>query len=246
MYLCCVKTVNDDIRTRSYRATDRMRDIIADNTLLLSALSRFEIALGFGDSTIREVCHRTNVDTDTFLAVSNLMSCRDFSYKRIDLTSLINYLKNAHIYFIDFILPSIRRKLIDALSNVEQNDVPLLILKFFDSYQEEVEKHMGYENDYVFKYVEQLLNGVKDQQFKISQFLENHKPIASKLHELKEIIICHYNGDGNKINLINTVLFDIIMCERDLMKHCEVEDKIFSPAVMDLEKKSRKVYISMS
>ncbi len=226
----------EEIATREYRATDRMRDIIADNTLLLSALSRFDIALGFGDSTIREVCRHTNVDTETFLAVANLMSNRSYSYKRINLSSLINYLKNAHSYFIDFVMPSIRRKLIDGLSNVEQNDVPLLILKFFDVYQDEVEKHMGYENNHVFTYVEQLLSGNGAEEYNISHFLANHKPIASKLHELKEIIICHYNGDGNKVNLINSVLFDIIMCERDLMKHCEVEDKLFAPAVMDLEK----------
>ena len=48
---------------------------------------------------------------------------------------------------------------------------------------------------------------------------------------------CHYNGDGSRVDLINSVLFDIIMCEHDVLKHCEVEDRIFVPAVIELENK---------
>lgn len=225
------------LQSREYRSTDRMRDIISDNTLLLSALSRFEISLGFGDASIRDVCKRTGVDVDTFLAVANLISGKPFSTQNVNISSLISYLQNAHVYFLDYLLPQIRRRLIDAISNSNNNDIPLLILKFFDDYQEEVNKHMSYENNNVFTYVNKLLEGVQPDDFNISNFVANHRPIASKLHELKEIIICHYTGDGNRIDLINSVLFDIIMCERDLLSHCEVEDKIFVPAVMELESK---------
>ena len=219
-----------------YRGSDRMRDIIADNTLLLSALSRFDIALGFGDATVREVCRRTGVDINTFLAVANLTSGKPFTTANVDVRALVAYLRNAHVYFLDFLLPQIRRRLIDAISNVNNNDIPLLILKFFDDYQEEVEKHMSYENSLVFSYVDKLLEGRQPDDYNIASFIANHKPIASKLHELKEIIICHYCGDGTRVDLINAVLFDIIMCERDLLSHCEVEDKLFVPAVIELEK----------
>lgn len=225
------------IQLREYRSTDRMRDIIADNSMLLSALSRFEISLGFGDASIRDVCSRTNVDTDTFLAVVNLISGKPFSAYKIDVKSLILYLRNAHTYFLDYLLPQIRRRLIDAISNTTKNDVPLLILKFFDDYQDEVYKHMSYENNHVFSYVQKLIDGTQPDDYNIANFIANHKPIASKLHELKEIIICHYNGDGNRVDLINSVLFDIIMCEHDLLRHCEVEDRIFVPAVLELENK---------
>lgn len=221
---------------QEYRSSDRMRDIIADNTLLLSALSRFGIALGFGDASVREVCRRTGVDVNTFLAVANLTSSKPYSGGSINIRSLITYLKNAHVYFLDFLLPQIRRRLIDAISNVNNNDIPLLILKFFDDYQEEVEKHMSFENNRVFSYVDKLLEGVQADDYNIANFVTQHKPIASKLHELKEIIICHYSGDGTRVDLINAVLFDIIMCERDLLSHCELEDELFVPAVIELEK----------
>lgn len=220
---------------REYRSSDRMRDIIADNTLLLSTLSRFEISLGFGDSSVIDVCTHAGVDTETFLAVANIMSNNNYTSNKINIKSLIKYLKNAHTYFLGFLLPTIKRRLIEALSSSENNDIPLLILKFFDDYQEEVSKHMSYEDNQVFTYVNQLLDSETSGDFRISNFHSNHKPIASKLHELKDIIICHYTGGGNRIDLINAVLFDIIMCERDLLGHCEVEDKLFVPAVIELE-----------
>lgn len=37
-----------------YRPGNKMREIIADNNLLLMVISRFGIAFGFGDRTIRE------------------------------------------------------------------------------------------------------------------------------------------------------------------------------------------------
>ncbi len=223
------------ISNREYRKTDRMRDLIADNTLLLSALSRFEISLGFGDQTVGEVCKRNNVDGDTFLAVANMISNRRGINTDINLHSIIAYLKNAHNYFLDFVLPSIRRKLIDAINTPDAENVSFLILKFFDDYKDEVNRHMNYEDDHVFAYVEKLIAGERAEGFDISKYQSNHKPIATKLHELKEIIICHYSGDRSNVNFINSVLFDIIVCERDLMKHCEVEDELFVPAVKALE-----------
>lgn len=220
---------------KSYQPTHRMRDIISDNNLLLMALSRFGISLGFGDATISEVCHENQVDTSTFLAVANFISGKPHDGFDVSLPSLIGYLKDAHSYFLDFILPSIRTKLVEAISSSNNNDVALLILKFYDDYVQEVHRHMEYENDLVFDYVEQLLSGQKSDTFSIAQFIAGHTPIASKLHELKEIFICHFRNDGSSTERLNSVLFNIITCEHDLLTHCQVEDRLFVPAVQQLE-----------
>ena len=39
----------------------------------------------------------------------------------------------------------------------------LLLIKFFDDYVVEVKRHMDYENDVIFKYVENLLKGDVDE-----------------------------------------------------------------------------------
>lgn len=74
--------------------------------------------------------------------------------------SLIRYLKQSHEYFLDFNLPSIRRKLIEAVDCSGGNDIAMLIIRFYDEYVQAVRKHMEYENDVVFSYVEQLSQGI--------------------------------------------------------------------------------------
>lgn len=201
------------------------------------AISRFGIAFGFGDSTIKEVCDANNVDCGTFLAVSNLLSSRGYGGYDISLHSLIGYLKHAHTSFIDFILPTIRRKLIEAINYSDTNDVAFLLMRFYDDYVAEVKRHMEYENNTIFAYVERLLEGNIDEDFSISQFSVNHGHMASKLNELKDIFIYHYNQRDN--DLLSSALSDIISCERDLMAHFEVESRLFVPAVERLERSLR-------
>lgn len=219
-----------------YTASNRLRDIVADNSLLLPALSRFGITLGFGDSQVATVCESNGVDTNTFLAVINFISGKPFETDNIDISTLTSYLKSAHNYFIDYRLPDIRRRLIEAISSGNSGDISLVILKFYDEYVAEVKRHMIYENNHVFTYVESLLKNEKKEDYSISNFRDKHQPIHAKLRELKEILICHFTADTAHIDVLNSLLFDIIICERDLGTHCKVEDDLFIPAVEKFEK----------
>lgn len=218
-----------------YLPQHRMRDIIADNGLLLMALSRFGITLGFGDNTVRDVCRATDVDCGTFLAVANFISGKPYASFTVSLPALTDYLKQAHTYFLEYVLPGIRRRLIEAISSGVSGDVSFLILKFFDEYTAEVRRHMEYENDTVFTYVDSLLKGNRQANFDIDTFEQAHRPVAEKLRELKDIFICHFHTDSSRVDLLNSVLFDIITTERDINMHCRVEDMLFTPAVRELE-----------
>ncbi|MBD5281542.1 MAG: helix-turn-helix transcriptional regulator [Bacteroides sp.] len=224
------------MKSEHYDSNMKMREVIADTPVLLMALSRFNIPLGFGDETIAQVCARAAVDTNTFLAVASLIAGRKLPLQPVSLTDLMTYLRRAHSYFIDYHLPQIRRKLIDAVNYSSGEAVALVILKFFDDYVCEVRNHMEHENTEVFTYVDGLIQGRRDPEYSIERFLKTHEPIATKLHELKDIFICHYQGTGADVNRLNSVLFDIINCETDLMSHCEVENRIFVPAVRELER----------
>lgn len=217
-----------------YSGTDKMRELIKDNNQLLPVLSRFDIAFGFGDGKVSEICSKNGVDTDTFLTVCNSLSGYSYDVERISLESLMKYLKHAHASFLDVTLPSIRRSLIEAINRADTNEVSLMLIKFFDDYVEEVRKHLLYENDEVFVYVEKLLSGEKSDDFQISKFSVNHSHMGAKLNELKDIFIYHYNQKEN--DRLSAALFDIIMCERDLISHFEIESNLFVPAVERLER----------
>lgn len=226
--------------SKIYQADEKMSRLIGDNYSLLMVLSRFGIPLGFGDKTVQEVCTEHQVDCPTFLAVVNfLQEGHSHIADRIEdlsVSALMNYLRQAHSYFLDFCLPTIRRKLVKAIDCSRENEIAYLILKFYDEYVCEVRRHMDYEEKYVFTYVDALLQGGGEHKYNIGVFSKKHSQIDLKLAELKNIIIKYYRAGNN--NLLNAVLFDIFSCESDLSSHCLVEDYLFIPAVLHLEKEA--------
>ena len=221
-----------------YKPTDKMRELVKDNSSLILVMGRFGISLGFGDKSIREVCKIHQVDERTFTEVANFCSGREYRFEAISLQALIEYLKQAHTYYLDFNLPNIRRKLIEALDCSGGNNIAMLIVRFYDEYVSEVRRHMEHENKTVFVYVEQLLSGFLNKTYSISTFEGKHAQIGNKLKELKDIIIQYYPEKNNY--LLNEVLLNIILCEEDLTQHCKIEDKLFVPAVKALESQLKK------
>lgn len=210
----------------------RMRELIRQEPSLLMVLRRFGISLGFGNATADEVCRTSGVDTGTFLAVANFVCGCPYADFAVSLPELIRYLKNSHDYFLDFALPAIRRRLLEAVPVSGADGVGMLLLRYLDDYIGEVRAHMEYENSRLFPYVKSLLEGMAADDFSLAEFSASHAPLAPKLEELKEIFVSHYRGSGNE-DLVNAVLFDIITCENDLMSHCRLEDRLFVPAVED-------------
>lgn len=229
-------------RQKHYLPSNTLRELIRDNNLLLMVLSRFNIPFGFGDSTVAQVCKANHVDTDTFLAVCNLLSFGEADPHRVALGPLMDYLKKAHAAFLEISLPRIRKHLIEDVNYTSNDNVSFLIIKFFDDYVVEVKRHMDHENDEVFNYVEKLVNGERISGHIIADFSANHGHMATKLQDLKDLFIYHYSQPDNA--RLSSVLFDIIMCEKDMMAHFEVENRLFIPAVKKLESKSRQRTLS--
>ena len=218
--------------------SDKMRYLIKSDTSLLMVMSRFGISLGFGEKNVKDVCAEQHIDTDTFLCVANYVLGRKFDCNRLSLQSLINYLKRAHSYFLDFKLPMIKRNLLEAIDCSGADEIAYLILKFYDEYVTEVRRHMEYENEVVFSYVEGLISGSLSNDYCIEDFARKHNHIESKLKELKDIIVRYYPQKDN--NLLYSVLYDIINCAQDLDTHCSLEDSLFVPAVQSLEEEIRE------
>jgi regulator of cell morphogenesis and NO signaling len=218
-----------------------MNDLIREDASLLLTMTRFGLPLGFGEKTVREVCHERSIDVSTFLIVVNYISggfqSEAVVAENINIDNLVTYLRNAHNFFIDFKLPLIRRKLIEAIDDsIKEDPYKKMILKFFDDYEQEVQKHMLYENNIVFPYVLRLCEGEKDPEYSIAVFEQNHENIESKLSDLKNILVKYFPSQKPNY-LLNEVLFDLADCELDLDRHTKVEDCLFVPLTERLEKK---------
>lgn len=223
--------------SKRYKAADRMSELVGDNYNTLLVMSRFGISLGFGDQTIEEVCRRNGVDVPTFLAIVH--ATIDPAYEPspeegpISVESFLRYLHNSHNYYLDYRLPELRRKLIEAIDG-RHGDIAFAVLRFFDEYVNEVRKHLHYEESKVFPYVRQLLGGVSNGDYSIDTFFSQHDQIADKLTELKNILVQYYPSEDSFE--LNGVLFDIFSCEEDLATHNYIEDHLFVPLVRELER----------
>lgn len=224
-----------------YAPIDSMSRLICDNYQMLLVMGIFNIDLGFGEDSIEEVCQRNGVDSYTFLSVVNILTssdkgCVNIDHKNISLTTLIEYLHNSHNYFLEYRLPSIRKKLIESLNR--NDDVSVVILNYYDEYLSEVRKHMMYEESTLFPYINSMIKGEVDNKYSIEVYSKHHDKIETKLTEFKNIIIKYY--PTKTTNELSSVLCDIFSCENDLAFHNNIEDFLLVPTMREFELKRSK------
>ena len=208
-----------------YRDTDKMSLLLMQDRRTIQIVNRFGIPMGVGDKSIQTVCKEHGIHTPTFLAIVN-NGRAELQTTDIDLPTLQTYLRNAHTYFLEFLLPRLRRQLIEAINpTTEDNRVPLLILKYYDDYVQEIRMHIQHENE---------------------GRMENHatddRHITEKLHELVSLIVKYYPAHPSypfANELMTTVLMGIYQTEEELKTHCAIEDDILRPAV-EREQKAQK------
>ena len=217
-----------------YQASDTMSALICDNYQLLQVMSRFGIPLGLTDRSIGQICAENHVDTNTFLAVANLMLHQNNRAYKIDieglsLEELMRYIRKSHTYYLEFELPNIRLNLINALG---KSDMATLIIRYFDDYVLHIKGHLRYEEETLFPYIYHLVSGEKDE-FSVDIYSEKHDHIDELLAEFKNVIIKYYSGESSYA--IMSVIHDLLSCAADLLAHNMVEDRLLVPMVKKME-----------
>ena len=222
-----------------FSGQQKLSDLIHANFKLLQVLPRFDIKLGFGDKTVREVCQQHHVSTHFFLMVCNISTFDHYfpdthEASSLDIEELTTYLENSHRYYIQNRIPVIKKQL-SILADCCDEKEGTLLKRFFDNYSAEVESHLNYEENTVFPYVKNLIRGIKTGPYTIGQFEKKHGNIEDKLHDLKNIII-KYLADHRESELRHEILFNLFELEEDLNKHHVFENKILVPFVLQLER----------
>ena len=150
--------------------------------------------------------------------------------------TIAEYLHNSHEYFLKYRLPALRERLEKAMDRKHEAEVSEAVMRFFDEYVSEVEKHMMYEEEVVFPYVRALVEGASGGDYRISVFRKRHDQIESRLTELRDILVKYYRGKNGYA--FNAALFDIFTCAEDLREHNQVEDALLVPLIEKLERKT--------
>jgi DNA-binding CsgD family transcriptional regulator/iron-sulfur cluster repair protein YtfE (RIC family) len=219
-----------------YEPKDMMIDLIRDNYNVLQALGSFGINLGFGDKMVEEVCKDNHVECRTFLIIVNFLIngyLRKEDLEYVDIGTLLHYLKANHEYYLGFQLPYMRKELLDSLD--PNGRVDKLIMNFYDAYAAEVRKHMKYEEERLFPYIDGLLNGQKNDMYSIDAYAKHHGLADVKLKDLKNIIIKYLPGDSLRNNMLTATLYDLYNNEEWLQLHAKVENEILVPVIKNIE-----------
>ncbi len=212
-----------------YRLQDKMCELMAHEPDAIRIISRFGLGMGVGEKTIEEVCREHTIHSKTFLAVVNykIDHTSETDIEDIDIDTLRMYLRNAHAYFIDFQLPRIRRDLIEAINPADTtSQIPMLILRFYDEYAQEIRTHIEHENAGL-----------------LEQHAQDDQNITSKFSEIKNLIIKYYPSQQNDVKqtyALIGVMNDIFDIEQDFSTHCAIEDDILVPAIaLDKQRQSQ-------
>lgn len=225
---------------------DKMSSLVSRNYNLLPVINRFGIQLGFKEKTIEEVCTKNHIDVDFFLAIVNTYSDESY-FPESELLSfspllLIDYLKNTHKYYINYVLPKIERLLNQVLSSCSENCSTLkMISTFYQKYKTELLLHLKLEDEKVFPYIIDLIKTRKvNNQGSFIEVIENeHTNVEVKLSDLKNLIIRHMQPTYED-NAMNEFLMALFQFENDLNDHARIEDHILISQVLELEKELRK------
>ncbi|PKP01400.1 MAG: hypothetical protein CVU11_15330 [Bacteroidetes bacterium HGW-Bacteroidetes-6] len=231
--------------------------VVSANNKLLPVLNRFGIYMGLGDATIEQTCRDHGINVSFFMEIINTFSDENYFPENqlieFDLSLIIQYLKQTHFYYFDFVLPDFEEQLekISESNKNESNDFSVLNL-FYRKYKSEITDHLSDEDKNVFPYVTDIQNvfnkNMSVQSFKskyvnrsIGDFEKEHSDIETKLNDLKNIII-KYLPSGYNPNLCNKFLYSLMRFEADLKNHARIEDKILIPKVIELEAKMDKIH----
>ena len=225
-----------------YNSRMKMADLVASDMSLLSILQRLNIALGFGEATVAEVCAQHNISADLLLMICNIYSFRDYepqieTLTDDDIRNITTYLQASHKFYRNICFPTLHNhihSMVKELDDVSRR----LIDKFYDDYDSEVNNHFQYEEEIVFPYIKRLLNNgpSADNGYRISLFGHNHGNVNEKLNDLSNIIIKYLNGNYAS-QLRFEILGEIHYISNDLMKHSDIENKLLVPLVEKIERR---------
>lgn len=216
----------------------KLSELVTEEPGLILILQRVGIPLGFGDSSIAQVCKRHGVNVDFFMLLCNIYTHEHYvpATKHIvdtPMAQLIPYLRQSHDYYVSKRLPHIERHLHSIAKHLPKR-VAQVLIRFFELYKREVIEHFAHEEKMVYPHVETLQAGNADNSYSISTFIDSHGNLEDKLNDLVQIIFKYLPESATSDDTMD-VVYDILQLSEDLNKHSLIEEKVLVPYVKKLE-----------
>jgi regulator of cell morphogenesis and NO signaling len=217
-----------------------MADLVQSDYRHLLTLDRFRLPLGFGNHTISEHCAAHEVDEELFLLVVNTLAdpayTEAYPIERLHIPHLVDFLKRTHLYFVGYRLPRLYQMLRELIGGADAMHQSLL-LEFFEKYEQEVYRHMEYEDREVYPYVIARYEASATGPYDIDYYEGQHNDIEKKINDLRNIIL-KYLPPLPEVARVNDLLYALFQAEEDLNRHTFIEEHLLFPAVKYHESKA--------
>ena len=205
----------------------KMADLLPDNSML-SVLERLHFRLGFGDSTVADVCRSHSFPSGLFVEIANVFADPDYqpateTLERGDLVLLADYIRNSHKYYSEVSVPHLHGLIHTMLGEVGTSFADALN-KFFDELVEKLNDH--------FEHEERIFNSIGGGNYEVESE-ESHSQFLEKLDDLKNIVIKYLPDNGDNASRYS-MLNHLLAMEKDMRSHMRVEEKLFNPLVLNM------------
>ncbi len=230
------------MNNRYFSSKMKLADLIAANHNLILLLPRFNIPLGFGEKSVRDVCLANNVSPDFMLLICNVYTFNDYLPDVDDLADtnmemLVPYLVSSHDYYTKERLPHIEEHLKHIADKIGGRYGDIL-KHFYSDFRKEIAAHFQCEESYDFPRLLSLQQGKKVKGGLKRHYEDSHKMLVDKLSDLTQIVYKYLPGNVMPEETMELV-FDILQLSADIQKHALVEERILTPYVKWLERNKK-------
>ena len=220
--------------------TTTIKDILDIDPKVSNLLQRYDFQEF--DISLKQLEENESVEPDFFLELVDLfVKGKEFDVSKLEvfsLTTILDYLKKTHRYYLDKKLPEMENVTAELAKCVDSNNSEIIHF-FFLKFSTELKKHIQFEEQHVFPYILQLIDGVKPEMgrnsFRLAKFLQYHNDdIEKQLGEFRKHLKTTFS------NLKDELAFRHFCqhtenFEKDLIIHGAIEDDLMMPKALCLE-----------
>lgn len=216
----------------------KLFEVVIQEPAVITVLSRFNITLGVGDKSVKQICDEHNLDANFFLSILNTFINPDYfpenALKSYNISEIIDYLNKTNNYYRLFLIPNIEQHFNLLIMRSDSGNSNLELMRnFFYEVKAELLSRIDNDSSSIFAEISTLQNvkpPINITSVKASDVYSHNEDntIEDKLNDLISMFVIHLSGRYDA-NLCQAVLFAIINLKKDICQNNRIRNKILMP-----------------
>lgn len=166
------------------------------------------------------------------------------NYAEQPLHVILEYLRESHRYYLSKKLPEIEQQLFHLYAKFPEYRLFKVLYLFFQDYKVHLIKHIDSEERTVFTYVDLLLKAKQPSKEErmillqgspsLNHFIQEHHDTEKDLTAMRKIL--KSDDTYQQLHPTSMLLHQLSSLENHLNIHARLEDEVFVPKALELEK----------